>query len=359
MAKNQENINKVRVANGLEPLEVLPGAKENGDPGAPTDPPKKTGDEPEKTDEKPPAGDPPNLPLDADIDDERILQILKKKGINANSLEELLPKADPTVAAEKREVDKLGYGLTKGLFSLKDHENYVREKDNPRDLVFAQFFEEAKSDDPDLTNEEIQAEFEEKYGMGAEPTSRKYKRGAQEIGLLADKILKERYKAIFQADDAFTKHETSENDKNTRNRTILAKAPIYKADIETVFQGLKKVTVPVSETESYEIEVPEEDLLAVKNLFLDPENCAKQILAGYTPDSIKEVAYTTLLRQNIAKISLDVAKQYHLKRQAGSKGIPPVGPQRRTEGRVLSENQRKVLAEHGVSEEDLPPVNAN
>lgn len=357
MAKNLENINKIRSANGLEPLDKLPEDNGQGGTGAPSDPPDPEAEKPPT--EKPPAGEPPAPQPADDIDDARILEALKKKGITVGSIEDLLPKPDPAVAAEKREVDKLSYGLTKGLFSLKDHENFIREKDNPRDLVFAQYFEEAKKDDPEMTNEDIQAEFEEKYGIGADPGSRKFKRGANEIALLADKILKEKYKAIYQADDAYGKHETTENDKLTRTRTILAKAPIYKADVETVFQSLKKVTIPISDTESYEVEVPDEDLAAVKNLFLDPDNCAKQILAGYTPDSIKDVAYTALLRQNFAKIFHEGAKQYHLKRQAGSKGIPPVGPQRKANARVLTENQKAVLAEHGVSEDDLPPASDN
>ncbi len=176
---------------------------------------------------------------------------------------------------------------------------------------------------------------------------------------MSDKILRTRYKNIYAADANYLQHETTENEKLTRARTVLAKAPAYRQEVENVFNGLKKIAVPVSDTESYDIEVPEASINAIKALFLDPDNAAKEILKGYTADSLRDVAYTALLRENVGHFAAEVGKRYHLARQAGVKGIPPAGPQSRTAKRVLSDDQKKVLADHGISEDDLPAPAAN
>jgi hypothetical protein len=356
MAKDLAKINQMRVANGLAPLEKLPedptddkGGKGPDDGNNPPSP------DPEKP--NPPQPPAPPAPADLDLDDKQLLAVLNKKGIKATSLEDLLPKPDPTLQAERREAAKLSYSLDKGLFSTKEHENFIREKNNPKDLVFAQYYEEARADDPELTDEDIRAEFEEKYGLSADPGTRKYKRGEKEISLLADKILRDRYNKIFQADQKYAEYEAGEQQKRSRAQTILSKANDYKKDVEAVFQGLTKIKLPVSENESYEVEIPAAALQSCKDLFLDPDTAAEQILAGYTPDKIREVAYSALVREALPAIFLEGAKQYHLKRQAGAKGIIPVGQQSHTPRRSLTEDQKRVLAEHGIKEEDLPPVN--
>lgn len=359
MAKNLENINKQRQANGLPPLEKLPGeggvppSEQENDP--PPDPPPGT----PPTDPPAPGGKPPAAAPDAELDDEKLLAALNKKGIAVGSLADLLPKPDPAKEAEKREVAKLSYSLGKGLFSLKEHENYIRERNNPRDLVFAEFYQEAKKEDDTLSNEDIQAEFEEKYGINADPNSRKFKTGAREIGLLADTILKDRYKNIYAADSTFSVYETQEKETQTRNRAVLAKAPAYRKDVDDIFAGFKKIPISISDTESYEVEFTDEELAPLKALFLDPDTCAKQILGNYTPEGLKQVAYTTLLTQHFKNIFHRGAEQYHFKRQKGTKGIPPIGPQGKQNGRILTENQKQVLADNNIKEEDLPPVTAN
>lgn len=348
--RDLEKINKIRADQGLALLDKLPEgpapAGDGKDKPAGEDNPQN----------QPPPADPkdPENPVLGELDDARLLEALQKKGIPITSLDELKKKEDPAVTAEQREANKLSYALTKGLFSTKDHENFIRERGNPRDIVFGQYHAEAKAEDPSLTDEEIQSEFEEKYGISADPGTRKFKRGVQEIGLLADKILREKYAKIYSAEDAYSKHETAENASRTRSRTIIEKAPAYKADVEAVFNELKTIKIPVDDKESYDVPIPEAALTAVKDLFLNPEYCADKVVKGYTRDELKEIAYSTLARQNLGTLSLEVAKQYHLKRQSGLKGIlPGERMQRKNPDRVLSADQKKILAEHGIKEEDL------
>ena len=357
MAKNLENINTARKLAGLTPLDKLPegNGAEKGDTLPPPPPP--LADNPPIGD--PPAKDPPLIPPPADVDDAQILEALKKRGIPVNALDDLIPKEDPLKLAETREANKLSFALTKGLFSTKEHEGYIRDSANKRDLVFADYYDQAKADNPELTNEQIQEEFEEKYGISLEPNSWKHKRGAQEIELLADKILKDRYGKIYKAEDAYSQHELTEKDKKTRNQTILAKAPVYKNDVETAFTNLKKMKIALTNDESVEVDVPVEVLDEVKALLLDNDTAATQIVKGATAQQIQALAQTMVLQRGFNALAFEVAKQYNLKKQAGTRGIPPVGPQRRSASRELTDNQKAVLADHGISETDLPPINAN
>lgn len=347
-------INQIRAAQNLAPLDKLPdlGATAPGKPNEPAG-----GGEGGDLPGDPGGSQQPDPPAPLEVDDARLLEILQKKGIPVNSLEDLKVKEDPAKVAEQREASKLSYALTKGLFSTRDHESFIREKGNPRDLVFAQFYEETKKEDAELSDAEIQAEFEDKYGISAEPGTRRHKRGVLEIGLLADKILREKYGKIYSAEDIYARHESVETASLQRTRTVLAKAPTYKADVEAVFAELKTIKIQADDKESYEVPIPPQALDAVKALFLDSEYCAEKIVKGYTKDELKEIAYSTIARQNLNTLSLEFAKQYHLKRQAGTKGIPAGERGMRRAGRVLTEDQKKVLADAGIREEDLPAEN--
>lgn len=354
MARNLENINAQRVRNGLSPLDKLPdappaagGGKE--DEEKPSDPP------------TPPTPEPPLASDDdeTEIEDEKLIKALQKKGIVLKTIDDLKIPPDPVKLAEQKDADQLSYSLSKGLFSVKEHENYIREKNNPRDLVFAAYYDEAKQEDPTATDEDIQAEFEEKYGCNANESTFKFKRGVQEIGLLADKILKDKYKNIFSATTSYAKYEADQTSKRQRDATILAKAPLYKKDVLSAIDKLKTIKLSVDADESYEVAVPETALESLKQLFLEPETAASQIMQGYTAEDLHNIAYTALLKEHLPSLFSEGAKQYHLKRQKGAKGIPPQGPGARQATRVLTENQRKVLVDNGIREEDLPPVIQN
>jgi hypothetical protein len=355
MARNLAAINQVRAEQGLPLLDTLP---DNGAAADVTAPVSDT-----TTTNTPPAASPktttPDIPAAVEPSDDQILQALVRKGIQVNSIDELLPKPDAAKTAEQKEASKLSFALNKGLFTTTQYDNYVREKNNPRDLVYAAYHQEAKKEDPALSEEDILTEFEEKYGLNQDEGTRKAIWGQHEIEMRAQKILSDRYKPIFEADQAFAAHQSAEDNKQANQRKILAQAPVYKKDVEDIFAGLQKISIPVSDTESYDVELPAEALEQTRNLFLTTEQCADRILKGYDKEALKQLAYTTLLQQHFQTLAMQVAAKYHLARQAGAKGIPSANRTERKEGRHLTDNQKLVLAAHNIKEENLPPVAAN
>lgn len=360
MAKNLEAINKVRSEAGLEPMTEIPGIKEGsdneqgqssgdkkGDATATSGTPEGSNGDGNAT--KPNAG---KDPIPGEPDDTALLAALRKRGINVNSFDDLRPKPDAAQLAEQRDAKMLSFGLNNGLFTRRDYENYVKDSSDIRALVFNQYLKEAKEDDQDLTNEEIQAEFEQKYSLDHDPESRRYKRGMQEITLLAEKILKEKYQKIFTAEAEFQKHEKTEQGRLSRQENILSKAPAYKVQVDEVFAEMKKFSSEIQGGDSFEVEVTDEMLDSVKSQFLSAEFSAEQIEKGTSKEELRDLVRTSLLFQYFPYLAGQIAVKYHLKRQAGSKGIPPTGDRvKKDDTKQLSAEQQQVLQAYGIDKE--------
>lgn len=343
MALTLESVNKGREAQGLPPIDKL--ATDTSSAANTED--KKEGQEGDKpTDTN--TGD--NLP---ELSDDRVLEFLKSKGITAASLEDLKPKAAPDAnktpeeLAEERANRKLTYALENKLFNTKDHEGFITDSKNKETLVFADYVVEARKDDPTLTDEDLQAEFTEKYGLGEDVTSRKHKRGQSEIDMLADKILKNRYGKIYEADNKFSKYESDQASEKTMQAAIKEKSPAFIKDINDISEGIKKIPVKLSETETYDATIREESINSTRNHFLKPEVIKQYISEGYTKDAIKDIFFTTVLRMDYASMIEDISNQRMLKKQAGTRGIPAGGTAAKpnaTSTANLTENQKKALA---------------
>jgi len=282
-----------------------------------------------------------------EINDDAVLKYLQQKGLSVNSLEDLnkpVTEADLAKQADDRESAKLTYGLNKGLFNRKTHEQFILDKSNKQQLVFAQYYQDAKKEDPELSDEDIQAEFASKYGLDSEPATRKYKRGQQEIDILSDIILKNKYQNIYKLDNEFDIHEKQTTTQKEFEKRILNEAPVFKKHVDDVFSELKKITTKFSEDESYEVEVLDESLNSLKEKFLDKNFVAQKISQGYTKEEIKDIAFSALLNQNWPVFAQEIVKQALYKQQKGVKGITPVGTQQKQQSdENLTEKQKVVL----------------
>lgn len=339
MAQTLDQLNSVRRRLGQPELTELPG-------GASPAPENNNSGENEGKDDKN-KNTPPATPAEIELDDEKVLNYLQsKKGISATSLDELgkaPEQVDPAKQAEDRENAKLTFGLNKGLFNSKTHEQFILDSSNKQNLVYAHYYQEAKEADNTLTDEEIQTEFSEKYGLNTDPGTRKNKRGQQEIELLADRILRKKYANIYKLDSEFTNYEAQESQKKSDTTKIKAGAPAYKSDVESVFAELKKITTKLGENEEYEVAASDEALTSLKNNFLDPEFASQKILSGYTKEELKEVAYTAFLRHNWPSLVKEIVNQALHAKQKGVKGIVPANTTLNDGGNnQLSEQQQKV-----------------
>jgi hypothetical protein len=272
------------------------------------------------------------IPVVQEFTDEQLLEaIAKKSGRKISSWDELKPTpevVDKEKEKEKRESDKLSFGLKKGLFNTTQYEGYIADSKNPIGLVYAAELNEAKKDDPEWDEEkekEFKEEFDAKFGLNLDPSSSKHKRGQKQINIIADTILRHSYSPIYNLENEYSKHESEANRQRAIKDKILAAAPIYKQDVTESVSKLSTISIPLGE-ETYEVPVSKEIRDAVEETLMDKDFIASKITQGYTKDEIYEIAHTMVISQNYASLAYDAAKQYRAKHEKGVRGIPQGGP---------------------------------
>lgn len=322
MAQTLEQHNIIRQRMGQEPLTELPNAVK-----PPEDAPEKSVVEDKK--ETAPINQPAAQVVE--LTDEAVLEYLKnKKGLSLQTFEDLnkpVTEADIQAQLEKKEDDKLAFGLNKGLFNRKTYENFISDRKSAGDFVFANFYETQKADDPSLTDEEIQTEFAVKFGLDAEPGTRKHKRGQQEINVLANELLKAKYPKIISLDSDYAQFETAQTTQKTYQQKIIQATPTYKKDLDEVFVQLGKIQAKFSDDKEYAVPVLETSLQEIKTFLSQPEFIEQRIQGGYTKEELHEIVYTALLRKNFPLFVEEITKQAMLEHQKGVRGILPSGKQ--------------------------------
>ena len=266
----------------------------------------------------------------AELNDDVVLNYLKSKNINVSKLEELAPKPaeeDKIKKQEERDSEKLTYGLKKGLFNTKQYESFIADSKNKTELVFNAELAEAKKEDPDWNDDkekEFREEFNDKFGVNADPSSRKFKSGQNQLNIISDSLLKSTYSSIYKLDSEFDRHEQELNSKKEFQQKVLAQAPIYKQDVETIVAGLSKISVPLG-GENFDVDVSKEYQEDIKNLLLDQDFTTAQIKKGHTKEGLQDIATNLLKTKYFNELSHEAAKKYLDKHQKGVRGIPEKG----------------------------------
>jgi hypothetical protein len=282
------------------------------------------------------------------LTNDAVLKFLESQGIKVASLEDLkkpAPAPDPAKEAEDREAAELAYALSKGLFNRKDYDSYVADSKDAQNFVYAQYHAEAKADDAELTDEEIHEEFQAKYGLDAEPGSRKHKRGVKEINTLAENFLRQKYGKIYDAKSAFTNYEKESSAAKDNETKFAAGSAAYDKDINDVFTDLKKIPIQFSDKDSYEVALLDEHLDELKAAFLKPDHKKAKILSGYKKETLKQEAWAAFLFKNFPYLAREVANQHMSKHAAGTRGIPPItgGGKKDGDAPVLTEAQKTLI----------------
>lgn len=287
---------------------------------------------------------------DSDLDDEKVIAYLNKKGKAVSSLEELLnPKRELTEQekaelAEKRDAEKFAFGLSKGLFSKKQLEEFITDTKNPKDLVYARYYQDQKEKDPDLTDDDIKEEFEEKFSLNEEPDSRRFKVGQNLLNNIADNIISKKHSKILNLENEYSVYEQAQSKQKESENRILSQAPLYKKDVEQIRADIKKVSIPISDKEVFEVELDSEIVDGIISKMLDADYSAHQISKGWDKESIKQVAKTTAIVESLPKIIKRYSDEQVLKNQAGVRGVIPNKERgvRQQEGE-LTERQKQAL----------------
>lgn len=364
---NLEAVNKMRVLSGLEPLTELPkeGGADNGEggnnggeggdggEGDNTETPeqieakrklaeeagKDKKDEDKKDDHEP-----------GELSDEELLGLLGKRGITVASLEDLKKKeepADPALVAEQREVAQLAFGLSKGLFNKKEYDQFVAESQNVQELVFADYYDDAKKADPELKDDEIREEFLAKYGLDKDPDTRMYKRGVKEIAAAGQALLKAKHAKIFTAQQTFSAHEADSLSVTEKQNKVTAGLPGYKKAVEEIFTEFKKIPFKFSDEESYEVDILDDVLNGLKTSALDNAYYTQKILQGYDKDKLKKEMWAGLIVANFPTIAQEIAKQHLVRHKANTRGVPlGGGEEKKTEAGELTEAQKVMVEMH-------------
>lgn len=288
-----------------------------------------------------------------ELDDEKILAYLKaKKGKEITSLDELLnPKKELTPEekekeAEQREANKVAYGLSKGLFTNKQFENYITDAKNPTPLVLEAYIKDQQKEDAALTEEEITLEFNEKYGLEEDKNSRAYKTGQKLISNIATNIINQKYPSIVNLERDFSSFEESEKKNIEYKNKFKSQAPIYQKDIEQVKKEIKNVSIPVDKSDNYEIELDDKVIDEIIAQMSEDKFSKEQIENGWDKENIKQTAQTAAIIKSLPAILKKYADKMILAQQGGVRGIKPAGKVSEKNGTQieLTEDQKKALS---------------
>lgn len=287
---------------------------------------------------------------EAEIDDDKVLKYLqKKKGIKLTSFDDLKPKPsaqDLEKEKEDREADKISWGLKNGKFKKQDLENYFVESKDPKSLIFQSYEAKIKAANPEVTDEEVQNQFKERFSLDLDPESWQYKQGQEELALMSGQLINKKYGSIISLESEYSQHERSQNEKQSVQNRIIANAPAYKRDVEEVFSGISKYKTKIGDFE-IEFEIPEDFIQRSKAYFLQDDTAADQITKGWKKEDINDVAYNSILIENRNFIDQKIGELYHLNKQKGTRGIIPT-TNRQTQQEITDEKLKKAAERHGA-----------
>lgn len=292
-------------------------------------------------------------PIEAELTPEQVLAYLKKKGMDISSLDEIGTKKETAEQiAEKRNSAKLAYAFSKGLITQSRFQSFSADNADINSLVYRQYLQEQKKEDPALSDAEIHQEFQDKYGLSEDATPRQKKRGQAELNVLGNQILRETYKEVYNIDEVYNKYEAQENTRTAEETKLIAETPKYKAHIDNLFEKtLNKFSVKVKigqEDHSFDLQVPAETLSLVKNSLLKTETAIDNIKAGLSQEALTHTARMLVLDASISQLVGDAVNQALLKKAAGVKGIVPDNNSH-VEIKEPTEAQKELRARMGMT----------
>jgi hypothetical protein len=326
-----EQLNLIRKGNGQEPLTELPadlaGSKDDdnkGDTPEQIEAKRKQAEldaETEKNKNK--ASDHTKTPLT----DEEVLALLAERGISATSLEDLKPKPniDPAKAAEEREATELAFGLTKGLFTKKEYDQFTQDTQDVNKLAYEEFYTDTKGANPEMSDEDIQAEFLSTFGLDKDKTSYQFKRGLKIVKERGEAILKAKHAKIFSGKDTFGKDEQTTKAAAETQRKVSAALPTYKNDVKEIVGALKKITIKISDDENIELDDIDDLLTGIEEDLMAPEYYIPKLSGAYDKNNIKQAVVAGFLAKNFTTLTVKAAKKYLDKHKGGTSGVPAGG----------------------------------
>ena len=274
--------------------------------------------------------------VDEELSTDKLLEMLAKKGIKVNSLEDLQPKQTPEeieAAEQKRKSDMLAYGLSTGKFKKEEYDFYQQATANKIAIITSDLTEKIKAAHPELTEEQVEEKVAN-YTMAHLPADDVLRvQREQELIELADSRLQKKFKNIYSLESDFDQHLQGINNKTNLENKVKAALPVYQRDVDSVLGQFKKIVVPVNDTKNpannidVELEFSDTDLNELRDALLTPDNIVRQVKNGYTVEQLQKEAQAVLLTQHWERLISQAAKSYNSKQKdlylRGRKGLMP------------------------------------
>lgn len=269
--------------------------------------------------------DEPLAKTDDEIEEEKILAILSKKaGKQITSLDEVLnPKKvetieEPVLSEQERENAMVAFALQNKKISKTEIESFIADTKDLQSVAYGFFAENLKELEPDLTDKQIMARFEEKYAINEDEDSKEFKMGQREMNFVANTLIKQKHSKYMGLNTEYSSFEQAQLAEKTRQASILQKAPQFKRDIEEVTKRLSKFKVA-----GYDVELGDDILQEYKDEVFASTHSEKIIEAGYSLDGLEKAFKDRILTDNFDSIVEKVLEVDRLKNQAGTRGIIP------------------------------------
>lgn len=272
-----------------------------------------------------------------EMTEEMVRKFLKeKKGIEVDDFEVFKPKPKEETPEEKekarqiREAKKYTYGVENGYITKEVRDEFIAAQKNPTDLVYAAYKQEALNEDSELSEDEIEAEFRDRFGLNSDPESRSFKRGQKELSTLAKDMMQAKFDKIYALDRDYDAYEAEETSSSNYQQQLATEAPKYKETVNKLATKLKKAKYEIGDqgsSDSFEYEFSDESIQKAVKILLDSKFAESQIARGYSEEGLEKVLTSVLWQQDHTQILSNVAKQYHsselLKKGAERQGIVP------------------------------------
>jgi hypothetical protein len=216
------------------------------------------------------------------------MKALAKKGIQAKSIDELIPKEELTDEKKKELQEKkrgtvIEFAKAQGLFTQKQYDDYVKfDSQQKSDVVKAAFIAQVKKQNPEATDKEAEEYFDETFFTLEDEGSSKFKYGQAQIEQQFEAIKRSKFSNILDAEQIYDGVQTN-----------LQKATSYKSQVDSLFEkDFKGFAVKVGE---HEINYP---------ITTDHAEIIKEIKKDYlTPDMMNA------LMDQTGKVELSVLKE--------------------------------------------------
>jgi hypothetical protein len=265
-------------------------------------------------------------PQDGEIDEKSLINFLKKKGIEVDSLDQLKPKpADPSPEdlEKQREQSRqaaIQFGITSNLFTQKEYDDYAKftAKDK-QDAVKEHFIEQYQQSHPDVDYDDAEDVYNEKFFLLEDEEGYKYKSGQQDIEQYYERITKEKYGKIVGIEELHKKVTEG-----------ISKFNSYKTQVEDILTTKIPADLTFS-VEGQDIKIPlglqAETLNSLKDTYLTQDMMSSlvdqsgQVNTELLVEEIQKDLFWANRNTLIAEVARTAADKARLEAKGGRKGI--------------------------------------